>query len=222
MPTLVKHMLRLLRISALGAIVLPMFWTQTSLAGPASDVWAACKTGRGVGSKSFSELTRLNWTEVTKFSPNTQLIIADGMLAAMSTSRSIPLNWTDAETKSQRVAAKIKNKNAANSAMRLFEHASAALVVSEKSQGTKQSLQCIFAGPQDAEISALLTGVAKMDAMSNLGQATNGLEIHNINEIENSVMVDTVIGRFSTKKLPVLNRPPHAEIGMSIIRISQK
>lgn len=219
MSTLAKHMLHLLRISALSVSVLPFFWTQTSLAGPASDAWAACKTSDSIASKSINQLAQSNWKEVTSFSPKTKSIIADGMLAAMSTNRATPLSWSKADTNSQRVAAKVKAKK---SSMRLFEHDGAALVVLDKSKGAQKSLQCIFAGPQDAEISGLLTNMSKMDAMSGLGQATNGLEIHNINEMQKSVMVDAVIGRFSTNNLPVLNRPPHAEIGMSIIRISQK
>ena len=161
-----------------------------------TQVMKTCFAANNQDDSVFNDLANDGWHAVDKFDHETLAVFSDGILASLVASRQT--------------------------------HTSA-LVVLDRSDTNYNVVQCLYAGPIDPILSEILDQIRDLDKNTGRNQATPGLQIHMIDETKPlSKYPDIIasnsakIGWFRSSPLPRLNRAPHADIGMSLIRFYQK
>ena len=197
-----------------------------------TQVMQTCFAANSQGDSVFSDLANDGWHAVDKFDHETLAVFSDGILASLVASRDETLNWATGFDRAAKIAADMNTGAIQNRPVRLFasrQSHTSALVVLDRSDTNYNVVQCLYAGPIDPELSGILDQIRDLDKNTGRNQATPGLQIHMIDETKPlSKYPDIIasnsakIGWFRSSPLPRLNRAPHADIGMSLIRFYQK
>ncbi len=196
---------------------------------PLASVGETCGNASTISDEDFAGLIAAGWRTSGGLTKAHQRLLADGILAAMGTDRNTPLDWVATRVSADQLAERLAIAANTNDHVRAFIYdteQAATLIAIYETQDNMAAVRCIYGGFSEPGIDKLLNTIDGMDEKAGMSQSTQGLSIFDVDALNfvngKPVTVATRYGRIDPALVPETVARPDADLGISIIRSTEK